>query len=108
MDSPYTLLDQVGRDLHSFLLDKGRHSYLQNIEFPPWQGIGPMLGGFVFLFSTAEVDHVDEIISITITTGSSISHLYFVINALKGGVGDLGLNKANNARQSIKTCLFSS
>ena len=39
-DSPYTLLDQVGRDLPSLLLDKGCRSYLKNIEFPPWQGIG--------------------------------------------------------------------
>ena len=57
-----------------------------------------MLGGFIFLFSTEEVDHVNEIIGITRATGSPISHLYFVINALKGGMGNLGLNKANNAR----------
>ena len=37
-DSPYSLLDEIGRDLPSLLQEQHFRSYIRNQKIPPWQG----------------------------------------------------------------------
>lgn len=38
-DSPYAVLDEIGRDLPSLLYDKGFRTYARELEIPIWQGL---------------------------------------------------------------------
>lgn len=39
VDSPYRILDQIGRDLPSLLHDSSFRSYVRTLDIPSWQGV---------------------------------------------------------------------